>query len=298
MTGPLYPPFYPPAYPLSAPPAAVPEQLTANGLDLNTAWCRVEGLESLFVAPARRGANAIVPGRHGVIYSPYKRYASSEVVVPIHVLGVREDGAIVPRAAAHLHENIDRLLHVFHDGVVQLQYTRGDGSSRSARAELLADPLVIERERAWPPLARMSVSLQVLDAFWTETEDVGQTITGATGVTASLTAFAGSTAPIADARLTFHGPVSNPRLAIGDRWVQFNGVISAGQVLVLECEHWRASSGNGAEWSPDPRQVYREPGPAWLEIPPSYEPLTATFTHTNVGSATVEIAGNRRFLTA
>jgi hypothetical protein len=297
MSSLLYPPFYPPAYPLSAPPEPVPERLVANGLDLNTAWCQVEGLETVFVAAAPRGTNTVIPGRHGALYNPRKRYGAPEVVLPLHVLGVRDNGTIPSQAAAQLHRNVDRLLSALQ-GVVALQYTRGDGSSRSTRAELLEDPLVIERQRSWPPLARISASLQILDAFWSETEDTAQTITGPTGVTAPLTAFAGSTAPIADARITFYGPVSNPRLQIGDRSVWFNGVIAAGQVLVLECEHWRATPGNGAEWSPDTRQVYREPGPAWMEIPASMEPVTALFTHTNVGSATVEIAGARKFLTA
>src|SRR5690606_2189715 len=101
---------------------------------------------------------------------------------------------------------------------------------------------------------------------------VSQTITGPTGTTAPLTVFAGSSAPITDPRITFYGRVNNPRLTIGERWVQFNGVINPGRELLLDCEHWSASSGAGAEWAPDARQVFREPGPSWFEIPPSDEP--------------------------
>jgi hypothetical protein len=299
VTGLLYPPFYPPAYPTSAPPVPVPEQLLANGQDLNTSWCRVEGLQTLFAAPPRRGANSTVPGRHGAIRTSGKHYDPAEVVVPMHVLGVNRASGTVPSLSAYrLHENIDHLLEIFHGDTVELEYVRGDGSSRITTAELLGEPVVAVRERSYPPLARVSFVLSLIDAFWTEDVDVSQTITGATGTTANLTLFQGSTAPIADAVIRFIGPVNNPRLAVGERWVQFNGVIPAGRELVLECQHWRASPGAGAAWSPSVTQIYREPGPAWLEFPPSQGPLTATFTHTGGGSASVEIAGQRKFLTA
>lgn len=296
---PLYPPFYPPAYPTRSVPPAVPEQLLVNGESLNKVWCQVEGLSSLLTGPARRGGNVVVPGRHGVIRTPAKHYNPLELVIPMHVKGVRPtDGTIPSDPAAQLYRNVDRLLDLLQGEVIDLLYVRSDGTSRAAVAELITEPITVVRERSFPPLARVSVALVVIDAFWTDINDAAQIITGPTGTTVPLTAFAGSTAPIADARITFYGPISNPRLAIGERWVRYNGVIPAGRQLVLECKHWRATSGSGAVWDPDERQVYREPGPAWLEIPPSYAPLTAVFTHTGGGSATVEISGNRKFLTA
>lgn len=294
--GPLYPPFYPPAYPIVPVPAPVPERLLVNGEPI-TGWCDIEGLTNLIVAPPPRGANVTVPGRHGVIRTPRKPRAAAEIVLPLWVKGVnRSDGNIPPRSAARLHENIDYLLTIFHGETVELEYVRDDGTSRTVTAELAEEPVVAFRERSYPPLARLSVPLTLFDPFWTEDRDVATTITGVTGTAGALNAFAGSTAPITDAVITFYGPVSNPSLAIGDRWVRYNGVIAAGRQLVLECAHWRAGPGTGSTWSPDERQVYREPGPCWLEIPPSYNALTATFTHTGGGSATVEIAGRRRFL--
>lgn len=297
--GPLYPPFYPPAYPVLPVPSPVPERLLANGVDLNSGWCQVEGIRSLLIAASRRGENVIVPGRHGTIRTPRKRYNAAEIVIPMNVKGVnRFNGAVPPRPAARLHENIDYLLQIFHQDTVQLEYVRDDGTSRLATAELTADPVVAVRERSHPPLARVSVALSLIDSFWIEDADVATTIAGVTGTVAPLDAFAGSTAPVADTRVTFFGPVANPQLAIGESWLRFNGVIPAGRELVLECGHWRANPGNGAAWDPDERQVFRAPGPAWLEIPASLTPPTATFTHTGGGAASVEIAGRRKFLTA
>lgn len=295
--GPLYPPFYPPAYPIVPVPPPVPERLLVNGEELNTTWCDIEGLTSLLVAPGPRGDNVTVPGRHGAIRTPRKRRDVAEIVLPLWVKGVnRSTGDIPPRPAARLHENIDHLLRIFHAETVELEYRRDDATSRTVTAELAADPAVAVRERSYPPLARVSIALTLFEPFWTETADVSTTITGISGSTGVLSGFAGSTAPIADSVITFYGPVSNPKLAIGEAWVQYNGVIAAGRQLVLECEHWRPSSGSGATWSPDVRQVYREPGPAWLEIPASRAGVTAVFSHSGGGSASVEIAGRRRFL--
>jgi hypothetical protein len=296
--GPLYPPFYPPAYPIVPVPAPVPEQLTANGVLLNNGlWSEVEGLQTLFVVPGLRGENSVVPGRHGVIQTPRKRYDATEVVIPMHVKGVnRGNGLMPPRAAARLLENVDHLLGAFHTETVTLAYRRDDATTRTVTAELAADPVVVVRERSVPPLARVTVALTLLDPFWTESQDVSQTITGVNGTTTALTAFQGSTAPITDAIIRFIGPISNPKLAIGERHVRYNGVIPAGRELVLECGHWRAHSGAGASWSPDVRQVYREPGPCWLEIPASAAAQAITFTHTGGGAASVEISGRRRFL--
>ena len=249
------------------------------------------------VAPPPRGDNTAVPGRHGAIRTPRKRRDVSEIVLPLWVKGVnRSSGDIPPRPAARLHENIDYLLRIFHQETVELEYVRDDATTRTVTAELAAEPVVAVRERSYPPLARVSFALTLFEPFWTETQDVSTTITGVTGTTRTLMGFAGSTAPITDAVITFYGPVNNPKLTIGDRWVQYNGVIAAGRQLVLECEHWRASSGTGSSWSPDVRQVYREPGPCWLEIPASDAGVDVIFTHTTGGSASVEISGQRKFL--
>jgi hypothetical protein len=211
------------------------------------------------------------------------------------VVGSRPDG-LIPGGGMEreFYRRRDELLQLFHAHEVELAFRRPDGLVLTASAQVV-DVMDFTRRYA-EPLAMVSVALRLTDPFWVDATDVAQTITGVTGTTAALSLFAGSTAPIADARITFHGPVSNPRLGIGDRWVQFNGVIADGRELVLECEHWRASAGSGAVWSPDVRQVYREPGPAWLEFPPSRTPLTAVFTHTGGGVASVEISGNRKFL--
>jgi len=296
MNGPLYPPFYPPVYPVIPAIPPTPEELLVNGVSIGSYCYMTSDVSGLLTVPGKRGDDAVVPGRHGQIRTSGKRYDAAEIVLPMWVVGCRPDGTIpsTGRMEREFFRRRDELLQLFHADDMTLQFTRADGVVLTAMAEVVD---VMDFTRRWAqPLAQVSVALKLLDPFWTETVDVAQTITGVNGTTTALTAFQGSTAPVSDAIIRFVGPISNPRLAIGERWVRYNGVIPAGRELVLECGHWRAHSGSGTAWSPDVRQVYREPGPCWLEFPPSTGPLTAVFTHTGGGAASVEIAGRRRFL--
>lgn len=295
MNGPLYPPFYPPVYPVAPADLPVPEDLLVNGVSLRSHCYLTSDVSSLLGVPAKRGEDVVVPGRHGRIRTPRKRFDAAEIVLPMWVVGCRPDGSIpsTGRAEREFFRRRDELLELFYADDVSLQFTRADGVTLSTTAEVV-DVMDFTRTRA-KPIAQVSVALRLADAFWVEDIDVSQTITGVTGTTAALSVFEGSTAPNADAQITFFGPVANPQLSIGERWVRFNGVIPAGRELVLECGHWRANPGNGAAWDPDERQVFRAPGPAWLEIPAS-PGVTATFTHSGGGAASVEIAGHRKFL--
>lgn len=274
------------------------EQLTLNGVALDSHAVLTQSIAPLLRVPARRGDNAVVPARHGRIKLPRKPFDENEFVLPFWTVGCLPDGSIPSDSTARTEffRRRREFLQLLYTDPLVLAYNPDADVFPWLQAEVeVADVLDFERVGI-EPAAQVSVALSVPGAFWTEQADVSQTITGTTGTQAELTVFHGSTAPVADARITFFGPVSNPRLAVGERWVQFNGVIAAGRELVLDCGSWRPSSGAGAVWSPPVTQVYREPGPCWLEIPPSYTAPTATFTHTGGGSASVEVAGHRKFL--
>ena len=273
------------------------EQLTANGQSLTTPWCQLEEMSGLLVAPARRGENVTVPGRHGVIRTPYKRWAAPQPVLPIRVLGVDRTTGVAPAdALSQLHQNLDVLLALFSSETVLLEHTRDDDTVREAVAELAQEPVAVVRERTHPPMARLSVPLIIPDAFWSDPVTGSVTIEGPTGTTQTLGAFTGATAPMSALTILFEGPANNPRITVGDRFVQYNGVIAAGQQLVMDTDDFTVSAGGGGgPWTPDPRQVLFQPGPGWLEIPPTA--TSATFTHTGGGSARCVITGRRQYLT-
>jgi hypothetical protein len=273
----------------------VSEQLTVNGVDLASYAYMTSDISSLLRVPDRRGDNVAVPGRHGVIRTLGKRFDANEIVLPMWLVGAQADGSIPDGSTEQLEffKRRDELLRLFYADVVELEFTR-DGNTVTTRVEV-ADVLDFTRRHA-EPLAQVNVALTLLDAFWRDVDPVQQTITGATGTVASLTAFAGATAPMSDLQITFTGPVNNPKLIHGNRTLQYNGVISTGRELLLDVANWDVDDGAGMGWTPNVLQVYgSEPG-VWLELDPTLSPFQVRFEHAGGGSASVEIAGYRAFL--
>lgn len=275
-----------------------PELFTANGFNLRQPWCDVEDFGPLLATPSARGDNQVVPGRHGTIRTPHKRYTDSRPTLPMRVLGVDPvTGGFVADGVSQLHTNRDTLLRVFHADTVLLEHTLPNGQSRSAYAELLGEPTVATRERSYPPMSRIELDLTLFEGFWFDTLAVSTEITGTTGVVQALTAFDGATAPMDDLTLTF-GPCNNPQINFGNSFVKYNGVVAAGRQLVINAGNWTVNHGTGAAWSPDLRQVEFAPGPRWFSLDPTVAPFEAQFEHTGGGSATCTINGRRRHLAA
>lgn len=270
------------------------EALTLNGVSLASMAYMLPDISGIMSTPARRGENVTVPGRHGAIRTRNKRFDPAEIVLPLWILGCEEDGSIPVGSteAEEFFNRRDELLKLLYSDTLILEYTRPDGRAVQASVEVAGDPVDFTRVGA-QPIGKIAVALTVTDAFWSDSATVTQTVTGSTGVVQALTAFEGATAPMADLVLTF-GPCNNPTLTAGNRFVTYNGVISAGRQLVMNTSNWTVGPGTGTSWSPDLRQVTFGPGPTWFELAPTVE--TVTFTHTGGGSATCSIAGHRKYL--
>lgn len=273
------------------------ETLTINGVSLSTWAYLAPSVSGLLTVPARRGENVTVPGRHGAIRVA-KRFEPNDVVLPLWINGAQEDGSIPigSSAAKEWFKRRDELLRILYAEDLLLEFTRPDGTARSARAQVTE---ILEFDRiGMVPAAQVNVGLNLYEGFWFDSEPVSQTISGTTGVVAQLTAFADATAPMTDLTLTFDGPVNNPQITFagGNTFVKYNGVISAGRKLVIDTGTWQVSPGTGSVWSPDPRQIEFAPGPRWLEIDPSATPFEVQFFHTGGGSASCSIEGRRRYL--
>lgn len=272
------------------------EDVTLNGISLDSMAYLLTDVSGLFTTPPKRGRNATVPGRHGSIRTVNKRYDEAEYILPLWVAGANPDGSI-PTGSSEAREfwkRRDELLRVLAAPTVLVQFTRPDGLRVEARCEV-AETLDFTRHGD-EGLAEVKVVLTNTDAFWTDASPVTQNITGPTGTTQELTEFASASAPMTDLRVTFQGPVSNPQLLHGTKSVQYQGVIPSGRQLVLNTKTWTPSPGTGAAWSPDLRQVSFFPGPPWFELDPSVAPFAVTFNHTGGGSASCSITGPRAYL--
>jgi hypothetical protein len=273
------------------------EALTLNGVSLASYAFMAPDISGLMTVPARRGDNVVVPGRHGVVPNGVKMFEAGELVLPLWIVGADPVTGALPTVEQEreaFFTRRDELLRLLYADPLVAAYTRPNGHTVRARVEV-ADVLDFTR-RYDEPLAKVSIALRTLDAFWEDADSVSQTVAGATGVVVPLTAFVGSTAPVSDLLITATGPVNNPMWAHGDRWVKYNGVISTGRQLVLNTETWQVSPGTGSVWAPDPRQVEFGKPPNWLELNPATVPYSVTFTHTTGGSASSTIAGRRKYL--
>lgn len=276
------------------------EALSINGVSLDTYAYMATNVSALLTVPARRGENVVVPGRHGQIKTPNKRFDANEIVLPLILVGASPNGTIPSGSTeqAQFFARRDELLRLIYADDAVLAWTPdvANVDPIETRVEVVD---VLDFTRSYvEPLAKVSVALTLIDAFWRDTADVTTAIEGESGTTVELTEFVGATAPMTDLQVTFHGPVNNPKLTFGERWVQYNGVLTLDQELVLDCGTWTASPGVGDPWSPDPRQVLRGRGPSWLEIDPAVTPFEIEFTHTGGGSATAQLAGRRKYLAA
>ena len=273
------------------------EALTINGVSLTSLAYMVDDISGVLTVPSRRGENVIVPGRHGVVRTRNKRFDANEIILSLWIVGAEADGSIPGGSTERIEffERRDELLNLLYADPLLLEFTRPNGHAVNASCEVVGEPVDFTR-RYDEPLAKVAVALSITGAFWQDAISVSQEVTGPTGTVQPLTAFVGATAPIQNLLITFFGPVNNPMIAVGNRSVKYNGVISSGQQLVLNTETWQLSPGSGSIWSPDIRQVEFSAPPTWLELDPTTTPFSATFTHTGGGSATCTIAGRRTYL--
>lgn len=272
------------------------EAFTLNGVSLDTLAFMLSDISQAMRAPARRGENVVVPNRDGRIRTLGKRFDANELVLPLWICGALPDGSIPMGSNEHeeFFKRRDELLRLLYADPLILAYTRPDGHTVQAEAEVV-DVLDFTR-RYDDPVAQVNVALEILDAFWEDADSVSQDVSGPTDTETELTAFEGSTAPITDLLITFIGPVNNPVLTHGSRWVKYNGVVDVGRELRIDTGTWQLGPASGALWTPDIRNVEQGvPGP-WFEIDPATVPYSVTFTHTTGGSATATISGRRKYL--
>lgn len=283
-------------------PVLVPaagQKLSVNGTDLSQYAVILQSRAPMMHSPVKRAKNVQVPGRHGAIHVPRKRFDEADFVLNLLVLGANSAGQVPggSTAAREFYARADALMALFPAAdTVTLVSTLPDGSTRTCVAEVM-DKTSIARDLGDAPLVgSMAVAFTIPGAFWCDTTSQTATITGTSGTSATLTAFQGATAPMENLTLTF-GPCSNPTITQGSTYFTYNGVIAAGQQLVVNTGTWSLSTGTGTAWTPSYAATGYYPGPAWFSLDPT-QALSVSFTHTEGSTATVTVTGPRAYLSA
>lgn len=280
------------------------ETLSINGVVLNTLAKNITSLTGRLRAPGLRTANVTVPGRHGSIWSPNKRYDEGQIVLPMWVRGMDDNGGSQSRTT--FYSNVDTLTQLFRpgDGLLTVIHTLPDGSQRRALAEC-TDAIDMTSSGGGPfPYATFSVMLKVPSVFW---EDVNLiSVDLANGFTGNVSQLAGTTAPIEDAVFTVSGPGTFVKVearydgnAMGDPvyWT-YTGNFGTGQTLKVDCGNWSVTGTGGLVV--DYTKMFHTGSSRFLTIQPGpiggMPQLRVTFVDGVVGTSKVNLSARRKFL--
>jgi hypothetical protein len=277
----------------------VPDSITLNGTNLSSLVRNVEDLSSILRAPAVRGDNAVIPGRHGQLYKLERVYDAGSFVLPMWIIGadtVTGNTLFGDAAISSFYARVDELQALLHAGSLTFDHTLPDGSVRRAVAELTDEPLDFTRQLGSPLVGRVVAPVKIPSAFWTEVATTTQTLSGTTGATLTFTSFSGATAPMDELTVTF-GPSSNPRITQGRCWLQYGNVIGGGQTAVFNSATWQFNGTGGLVLNF--ANIAHVGSARWFELTPGTPLGTApavVLSHTGGGSASVTLSGSRKFL--
>jgi hypothetical protein len=262
----------------------------------------VQGVTGLMRVPEKRGGNLVIPGSHGELHIPSKKYGAGSVVLPLWVRGFNTDGSLpgpsddATRTA--FHQNLRAVVGMFTRGeLITIRHTLLDGSQRQIEGEVIdaIEPTVDNTGRYTSSLFSVAVNCHL--PFWSDLTTV--TAAATTAGPSTLTQFAGADAPMEDLVLTF-GPQSNPRLTQTSTglYVGIQRVISAGQTVVVDTTNWQVFGTGGTAPGLFEDLIYGGRGSRrWWALQP--EPGGTTpivgLTQTGGGTGSVSITGLRRY---
>lgn len=274
--------------------ATTTETLTVNGVLLNTFAKNVESLTGRLRAPAYRTGNISVPGAHGELWVPNKKYQANTLALPMWVVGCDDDGEI-PEGSNKRKEffkRVDELVTLFKSpGLLEVIWTTARDEPRRCWAEA-ADVLDFTTDAI--PRGMVGVVLTIPDAFWEDTVVKTSVLTG-TAATIDPVEFAGGSAPIEDLVYLIQGPWTNPRLTFGDgSWFQYSGTLTAGQTITVDSGEWELTGGGGlvADYS---KISHDGTDAVWGTLPASAAAITLGGSGRTTASQ-LTITGKRKYL--
>lgn len=280
------------------------ETLIVNGVVLNTLAKNISSLTGRLRAPALRTDNVTVPGRHGTIRTPNKRYEEGQIVLPMWVKGSDDDESNYGRDI--FYRNVDTLTQLFRPGagLLTVVHTLPDGSQRRCFAECTeALNLTMTAGGAYP-YATFSVALRVPSVFWEDVIPISVDL--APGFVGDVTVLSGTTAPIEDAVFKIYGPFTSCTVEAryndgpmdDDLYFTYSGTIANGQSLTVDCSNW-SLTGNGG-LVVDYTKMFHTGSSRFLTIAPGpvggSPQLKVTMVNSVSGTSKVNLTARRKYL--
>lgn len=271
------------------------ETLSVDGVVLNTYAKNIGSLTGRLRAPALRTSNVLVPGRHGALRTPNKKYDQALITLPMWVVGSDDDGLIPGGSTARreFFKRIDELTKLFKklSGPLDVRHTLPDGTVRQCFAEALD---VLDFTTDASPKALFSVNLTVPDVFWQDVSPLSAVLP-ASGASVAATAFAASSAPMEDLVYRLDGPWTSPRLTFADgSYMAVNQTIPAGQGISVDSGNWDLTGHNG--FVPDYTKIEHDGADAyWAALPADNQTITLAGS-ARTAATQLTITGRRKYL--
>lgn len=274
------------------------ETLSVNGTVLNTLAKNITSLTGRLRAPAHRTDNIAVPGMHGELWVPNKKFGANTITLPMWVQGCDDDGAI-PQGSSKRREffaRVDELVGLFKGTkeLLDVRWTLPDGSVRQCWAEATD---VFDFTTDSEAKAAVGVVLTVPGAFWQDVNEISQTFAGA-GASVKPTKFAGGSAPIDDMIYEFTGPWDGPGIHFQDgSWFLYSDTIPAGQGLTIDCGEWELT-GTGGFVPNYSKLTHDGEDSSWGSLPamPAAAPSITLDGTGRTGASQVVFRGRRKYL--
>lgn len=284
--------------------ATTTETLSVNGVVLNTLAKNISSLTGRLRAPALRTDNVIVPGRHGTIRTPNKRYEEGQIILPMWVRGMDDNGGTVSRT--QFFKNLDSLTQLFRPGagLLTVIHTLPDASQRRVLAECTEAIDTTSVSGGGMPYGTFSVALRVPGVFWEDVNTVSVDFTN--GFNGDVTQLAGTTAPIEDAVFKVTGPCQSVTVearynggAMDDpMYLTYSGIVGTGQTLTINCSNWQLTGGGGMVV--DYTKMFHTGGSRWLTLAPGpvggSPQLKVSFGTASIGVTKLTMTTRRKFL--
>lgn len=272
------------------------EILTVNGVVLNTLAKNIESLTGRLRAPALRTQNIEVPGRHGKLRTPNKKFDENLISLPMWVAGCDDDGLIPTDSTARIefYKRVDELTRLFKGGsqVLDMRHTLPDGTVR----QIFGDTLdVFDFTTSAAPTGKFVVNFLAFYPFWQSLAAITQEL-AADGATANFTRFAPSTAPIEAVAYKITGPWTNPVLTFADgSWVAYDVALTTGQTVTIDSGAWTLTGGGGH--TVDYSKIRHDGGDdRWATLPPTSQVVQLAGTARVAGTTKLALTARNMFL--
>jgi hypothetical protein len=236
-----------------------------DGVDLNTYAYSVRVLGASEQVPARRGENIIVGGRSGRLHIP-KIFDERTLALGMFVSARNPSNPDLPFSSAQFLQNVDKLKELFaRDGVHVLKHKMAD-VTRIAFVEVSN---LVEFVPKGPYHYDLVVEFTFADPFWYAENPT--TLTNLILFTPfSITVLNEGTYKSEKIQIQITGFIENPMFEISGIWCKYNGIVNAGQTLIIDTNFYEARLDSNDVSG----QIDHDNSLRWLEIPVGLNTLT------------------------